>query len=123
MGQEDPDPGILVVQFLLPVYDRAGRPYPPEVHLRLQHDLERLFDGWSIASERPLEGAWRNPASGEVEYDASWRYEIGIAAARLVELDDFLAELAHRLGQKALWRVAYLGGEGRIIAARPPSQE
>jgi hypothetical protein len=36
----------------------------------------------------------------------------------LIELDDFLAELAHRLGQKALWRVAYLGGEGRVIAAR-----
>lgn len=114
------DAQILVVQFLVPTYDRRGKPYPRSVHKRLRRDLEERFDGWSLAAEKPLAGAWRNPASGEVEYDDSWRYELGIVPGRLAALDDYLAELAHRLGQKALWRVVYAGGEGRVILARAP---
>ena len=111
---------VLVVQFLLPVYDRAGSPYALSTHKRIRRELEDRFDGWSLAADKPLVGAWRNPASGEVEYDESWRYEIGIGADRLAELDDYLSHVAHRLGQKALWRVVYAGGEGRVIAARAP---
>src|ERR1017187_7204579 len=80
------------------------------------------FDGWSLAADKPLTGAWRNPESGQVEYDDSWRYEIGIAPSRLADLDAYLAQLAHRLGQKALWRVAYAGGEGKVIPARAPAK-
>jgi hypothetical protein len=113
---------VLVVQFLVPVYDREGRPYPRTVHKQVRRELEDRFDGWSLAADKPLAGAWRNPESGEVEYDESWRYEVGIAPARLDELDDYLGELSHRLGQKALWRVAYTGGEGKVIPARPPTK-
>ena len=113
-------PKQLVVQFLVPVYDRAGKPYPRAVHERVRRELEERFDGWSLAGDKPLPGAWRNPASWEVEYDDSWRYEVGIASERLTELDDYLAELAHRLGQKAIWRVLYAGGEGKVIASRAP---
>ncbi|HVE82722.1 MAG TPA: hypothetical protein VND93_07730 [Myxococcales bacterium] len=113
---------ILVVQFLVPVYDRKGRPYPRSVHKQIRRDLEDHFDGWSLAADRPLTGAWRNPESGEVEYDDSWRYEVGIAPDRLTELDDYLAALSYRLGQKALWRVAYAGGEGKVVPARAPAR-
>lgn len=117
---QQPEPEMLVVQFLVPVYDRNRKPYPRSVQKRLRKDLEERFDGWSLAGDKPLPGAWRNPASGEVEYDDSWRYEIGVAPDRLAELDDYLAELAHRLGQKAIWRVLYAAGEGKVIPARAP---
>lgn len=115
-----PEPARLVVQFLVPVFDRAGKPYPRSVRNRLRSELEVRFDGWSLAGDKPLPGAWRNPASDDVEYDDSWRYELGIAPDRLPELDEYLAELAHRLGQRAIWRVVYAGGEGKAIGARRP---
>ena len=111
---------VLVVQFLVPVYDRDGKPYGRSVQKQIRRDLEDRFDGWSLASDKPLPGAWRNPESGDVEYDDSWRYEVGIAPGNLNQLDSYLAELAHRLGQKALWRVAYGGGEGKVVVARFP---
>ena len=113
---------VVVIQFLIPVYDRRGNPYRRSAHNQLRRDLEDRFDGWSLAADKPLAGAWRNPGSGEVEYDDSWRYEIGIDRDRLDELDAYLGELAQRLGQRALWRVAYAGGEGKVVLARPPSK-
>ena len=118
--QAGSDMKVLVVQFLVPVFDRAGKPYPRAAHKQLRRDLEERFDGWSLAAEKPLEGAWRNPATGDVEYDESWRYEVGIAADRLPELDRYLGELAYRLGQKAIWRVVYVAGEGKVVTARRP---
>jgi len=111
------DKRVLVVQFLVPQRDRDGTPYPHRVRRALQNELEERFDGWSLAAEKPLAGAWRNPASGEIEYDRSWRYEVGIEPSRLAEFDAFLAGLARRLEQKAIWRVVYSGGEGRVIVA------
>lgn len=86
----------------------------------MRRDLEERFGGWSSLGDEPLAGAWRNPESGEVEYDASWRYEVGIPPGRLAELDGYLAELAHRLRQKAIWRVVYAGGEAKAVVARVP---
>ena len=117
-GDSEKTGKILVVQFLVPVYDRLGKPYPRSVLKELQRYLENHFEGWSLAADKPLTGAWRNPASGEIEYDDSWRYEVGIDPARLADLDEYLGDLAHKLGQKALWRVAYAGGEGKVIPAR-----
>ena len=110
-------PDLLVVQFLVPTYDRKGKPYPRSVQKQLRRELEEQFDGWSLAAEKPLQGAWRNPRSGEIEYDVSWRYEVGIDPGRLAALDEYLAGLARRLGQKALWRVAFEGGEAKVIPA------
>lgn len=109
---------LLIVHFLVPKRDREGHPYPRSVHQSLRRDLEELFDGWSSLGDEPLPGAWRNPRSGEVEYDDSWRYEVGIPGASLADLDEFFADLSHRLGQKAIWRVIYRGGEGKAIVAR-----
>lgn len=112
------EPELLVVQFLVPKYDRDGEPYRRAVHQEIRQHLEDEFDGWSSLGDEPLPGAWRNPESGQIEYDESWRYEVGIAPCRLQALDDYLAGLGHRLGQKAIWRVVYEGGEGKAIPAR-----
>ena len=115
-----PEPELLVVQFLVPKYDRDGKPYSRSIHQNLRKDLEELFDGWSSIGDKPLPGAWRNPESGEIEYDNSWRYEVGFVPDQLQEFDDFLADLAHRLNQKSIWRVVYDGGKGKAIPARRP---
>jgi hypothetical protein len=94
---------VIVVHFLVPRRDRSGKPYPCSVQQQVRRDLERLFHGWSSLGAGALPGAWRNPESGEVEYDESWRYEIGIDPDRLSDLDSYLSHLAHRLGQNALW--------------------
>lgn len=106
---------LVVVQFLVPVLDRRGREYDYATFARLRSELERLFGGWSLVSDRPLPGAWRNPETGEVERDSSWRYEVGLPAARLGELDALLARFARRIDQKAIWRV--ISGEGRAVTA------
>jgi len=111
---------MLVVQFLTPVLDREGEPYSRDVQKNLQGELEEQFGGWSLVADKPLPGAWRNPGSGEIEYDESWRYEVGTPRQRLEALDSFLSELAYRLGQKAIWRVVYTDGEGKAIEAREP---
>lgn len=116
-------PENLVVQFLIPVFDREGKPYPRSVQKEIRRELEDRFDGWSLAGDKPLPGAWRNPTSGDVEYDNSWRYEVGFPPDRLAELDDYLGQLAHRLGQRALWRVVYAGGEGKVVVARRPGKK
>jgi hypothetical protein len=62
------------------------------------------------------------PESGEIEHDESWRYEVGVPRSLLFELDGYLADLAHALGQKALWRVVYAGASGKVISARAPTR-
>ena len=116
-------PGVLIVHFLVPLRDREGRPYPRSVHQDLRRDLEDRFSGWSSLGDAPMPGAWRNPRSGEVEYDDSWRYEVGIAADRLGEFDNYLAVLSCRLGQEAILRVFYRVGEGKAIKAREGSEQ
>lgn len=69
--QPKKDAQILVVQFLVPVYGRDGKPYRRSVHKKIRRDLEDRFDSWSLAADKPLPGAWRNPTSGDVEYDDS----------------------------------------------------
>jgi hypothetical protein len=123
MAKRRREADLLAVQFLVPVHDRNGEPYSWRVHERLRRDLEDRYGGWSSLGDKPLPGAWRNPQSGEVEYDDSWRDEVGIPERLLNTLDGYLAVLAHRLGQKAIWRVVYAEGQGKAIAARAPRQK
>ena len=112
---------LQIIHFLIPVLDRDGRPYVRNVHKQIQGELEDRFGGWTLLSTEPLRGAWKAPNTGEVEYDESWSYEVGIPSERLQEFDDFLAAVAFRLGQKAIWRV--LAGEGRAIVAMEPKHK
>ena len=50
---------LLVVQFLVPLCDRAGKRYPRSVQRRIWSDLQDRFDGWSLASDKPLQELMR----------------------------------------------------------------
>ena len=119
----DEEVGLAVVHLLVPVFDRHGRQYAEDLKNRVEEELERRFGGWSQLSARPLPGAWRNPATGQIERDCSLRYEVGVPASRLTELDELLSELATEIGQRAIWRVLFVGAEGRAISARTFDEE
>lgn len=81
--------------------------------------MEELFGGWSLAADRPLPGAWRNPTSGEVEYDESWRYEVGVPPDRLDEFDEYLARLADRLASISTVRSSANARALRVFGGAP----
>ena len=114
----DSGEGLVVVHLLIPMNDREGKLYPKNLKRRVEAELARRFGGWTQLSAMPLPGAWRNPETGEIELDSSVRYEVGIPAGRVGELDRLLADLAWELGQRAIWRVIFVGAEGRAIRAR-----
>ncbi|MBZ0273224.1 hypothetical protein K8I61_14395 [bacterium] len=87
MSDNKTDADFLVVQFLIPVIDRNGIAYEQSVFMEVREDLENGLGGWTLTSEGPTPGAWRNPDSGKIEHDDSWRYEVGIPRSRLAEFD------------------------------------
>lgn len=107
---------LLVVQFLVPREDRAGKRYSFRVIRALRNELVERYGGWSLTSLEPLPGAWRNPETGATEEDLSWRYEVAVPEDGLDALDEFLAVLAVKLGQAAIYRVVL--GQGAVIAAK-----
>ena len=85
---------MIAVQFLIPT--RADHP-------ALRRDLEDTFGGWSLIGTNY--GAWRDPATGVVGFDATLRYEVGLDPDKLVYLDEYLQRLARSIGESAIWRV------------------
>ncbi len=56
-----------LVQILLPLYDNAGRRFPPDVFARVRSDLAERFGGLTAYSRAPAEGVWNN--GGEIKQD------------------------------------------------------
>lgn len=107
---------MIVVHFLIPVADRAGKPYRRSIYHRLHKELQERFGGFTRLGARDT-GSWRNPESGELEFDESFRYEVGVERELLDELDAYLGDVAYRIGQKGIWRVVL--GQGKVIEPRP----
>src|SRR5450432_4339183 len=55
---------VLVVQFLVPIYDRKGKPYPRSVQKGVRRDLEDRFDGGPSPPTSP------SPARGAIPSQA-----------------------------------------------------
>jgi hypothetical protein len=49
-----------LVQLLLPVYDKAGVPFPPEHHARVRRALTERFGGVTSYNRAPAQGVWQN---------------------------------------------------------------
>jgi len=47
-----------LVQILLPIYDNAGRHFPPEPYARVRTELAERFGGLTAYSRAPAEGLW-----------------------------------------------------------------
>lgn len=47
-----------LVQILLPVYDNAGQPFPPDHYNEVRKELTDMFGGLTAYSRAPAEGLW-----------------------------------------------------------------
>lgn len=116
--EKEAEEALRIVDFLIPVSERGGKPYKREVYKQIQRELEERFGGWQIIGSEPSPGGWINPDTGEPEREPNWRYRVGITAARYDELDEYLSEVAARLGQHSIWRERYIGAEAGAIPAK-----
>ena len=49
---------MYLVQLLLPVYDNAGRPFPPAFYVAVRDELAARFGGLTAYTRAPAEGLW-----------------------------------------------------------------
>lgn len=109
---------LRIVEFLIPENDNDGNPLKREVYKQIQREIEELFGGWSIVGHEPMEGGWKNRDTGEHFQGRSWRYRVDIEAYRFEELDEYLAEIAARLGEEAIHRERLPQSEAKSIPAK-----
>jgi hypothetical protein len=69
-----------LVQILLPLYDNAGRRFPPDPFAQVRSDLAQRFGGLTAYSRAPAEGVWNN--GGEIKQD-----DIVVIEVMVEELD------------------------------------
>ncbi|MEJ5991793.1 hypothetical protein WG902_17440 [Ramlibacter sp. PS3R-8] len=48
-----------LIQLLLPLYDRAGQPFPPGLYDRVRKELVARFGGLTTYSRAPAKGLWK----------------------------------------------------------------
>jgi hypothetical protein len=49
-----------LVTLLLPLYDNAGAPFPPELFAQVRTELTERFGGLTAFSRAPAEGVWKD---------------------------------------------------------------
>ncbi len=48
-----------LIQILLPLYDNARQPLPPDEYLHVRNELTERFGGLTVYTRAPAEGLWR----------------------------------------------------------------
>ena len=89
-----------LVQILLPLYDNAGAPLPPELYRQVRRELTDRFGGLTAFTRAPAEGHWRD--EGETKRDDIVVFEV--MAERLDESwwSAYRGELEGRFRQEAI---------------------
>lgn len=87
--------------FLLPLLDNAGQPFATTDWDWLTDELVIRFGGWTLDGK--VEGAWRDPKSGQVYRDSSVRYVVVVEKPAVDSLISFLGEVKTRFRQEALY--------------------
>ena len=111
----------VAVHFLVPHFEDKslgeGKLHPPFRWIRLQGELEQLFEGWSILSES-VRGAWIEPSTGRRVEDISTEYVVDVDESRLQELRDLMRQVAADFCQQVI-RVVIRGEVEYIGRATP----
>jgi hypothetical protein len=87
--------------FLLPLLDNDGQPFATSDWDWLTDELVIRFGGWTLDGK--VEGAWRDPKSGQVYRDSSVRYVVVVEEPAVEGLLSFLGEVKTRFRQEALY--------------------
>ena len=89
---------VHLVEILLPVYDREGRPFAAGLYAKLREELVERFGGLTAFSRAPAEGFWE-PEAGERSRDDIVIFEVMAAALDRDWWSGFREELERRFDQ------------------------
>lgn len=87
--------------FLVPLSDNEGQPFGTSEWDWLCDELVIRFGGWSLDGK--IEGAWRDPVSGRVYRDSSYRYVVVVEQTAVPGFLAFMADVKARFRQEALY--------------------
>jgi hypothetical protein len=65
-----------LVQLLLPIYDNAGRPIPPQLFGKVRAELLERFGGLTTFTRAPAKGLWADSGTADPEQDELVVYEV-----------------------------------------------
>jgi inorganic pyrophosphatase len=93
-------PGKLV-QFLLPLYDHNGHPFPEKIYTGIKNQLSKKFGGLTAYVRSPAEGIWKKEAREMVKEDMI-NYEVMTNDIDLVFWKDYQQFLKDQFKQEEL---------------------
>lgn len=92
---------MYLVQFLLPLYDNAGRSFGREAFDRVRNELTERFGGVTAYRHAPAEGLWRTD-EGAVSRDEMIMFEVVTEQLERGWWARYRRELAARFRQEEL---------------------
>lgn len=92
---------MVLIQFLLPLRDNAGQPFPRAGFERVRTELTERFGGVTAFLQSPATGAWKEDGERTVR-DEVVLFELMTEALDREWWKGYRQELEHRFRQKAL---------------------
>jgi hypothetical protein len=90
-----------LVQLLLPLYDNAGRAFPPAVFSAVRQELMNRFGGLTTYSRAPAQGVWQD-SDGPPQRDDIVVYEVMTDALDRAWWANYREALEQRFAQNEL---------------------
>jgi hypothetical protein len=89
--------------FLIPrTNEETGELHLVETFEELRLAMMERFGGWTELGE--VRGGWKDPATGKVMEDVSYRYKVAVPKQRVQELKNYLRNVTKReFGQHAIY--------------------
>ncbi|NMO17185.1 hypothetical protein HPC49_19865 [Pyxidicoccus fallax] len=93
---------MVLIQFLLPLRDNAGQPFPRADFERVRTELTERFGGVTAFLQSPAAGAWKEDGGGSTVRDEVVLFELMTDALDRAWWGHYRRELERRFRQKAL---------------------
>lgn len=93
---------MVLIQFLLPLRDNAGQPFPRAEFERVRTELTERFGGVTAFLQSPAAGAWKEDDGSHTVRDEVVLYELMTDAVDRAWWKGYREELQRRFRQKAL---------------------
>lgn len=91
---------VHLVQFLLPVDDNEGRPFPRQLFDQVRTEMTDRFGGVTAFLQSPAVGLWKE--DGEVQRDRMILFEVMVKQPNPEWWATYRVELEDRFGQDAI---------------------
>lgn len=92
---------MLKASFYIPENFVDGSAVPISRLQELREFLTARFGGYSLTGK--VEGAWKDPRTGEVHRDISLRFEVALREDDIAELKEYLRAFKRELAQRTIY--------------------